>query len=631
MLFQDLTFTLNRGDKMVVVGPNGIGKTSLLRLLAGVDEPDAGQVTRRRGGTAGYLPQDPSFPPECTVLDAVLQSDSSIANAVLQYEVALQHPENKAALEQAYDRMHALNGWQLQSEARSILSSLGIEDLSRKMKGLSGGQRRRVALAASLLAKPDLLVLDEPTNHLDLGAITWLETQLKHSDMTLLMVTHDRTFMESVCTGIVEMDQKSTHLHPFGGPGSWDRYKELREERRQAQAKAAADAKTQLIKETEWMRRQPKARSTKAKLCTAMQGKKVLIMEDACCSSGGEPVIDGFEYDFLPRERVGIVGPNGAGKTSLIEMIAGLRPLTHGSRDIGETTNIGYFTQHVDDIPQNMTVINYIRCVKSLSGGERRRLQLAAVLAGQPSFLILDEPTVTFIDGDFASANVHRGLIDLSCVDSLEGVLRNYAGCLLVVSHDRSFMDAVADKLFVVEGDGPVRMFDGQFSEYLDLLGDMEKFGGQAQRDSSAQRRPAPEDQAATLNSESQPQAQSEASGGLITAASSNGKLKLGFRCADTCKPPSSCLSWPREGQTLTCRLYLSRKANITRWLDCREREEFEGLEAVIERLSAKQKLLEDKLAGSYDEETSQALAKVAVEVDTKTDRWLELAERADV
>ncbi|KAK9917578.1 hypothetical protein WJX75_006012 [Coccomyxa subellipsoidea] len=516
-LFEDITLTVKKGQRLAVVGPNGCGKTSLLRVLAGVDEPDSG-VVRNRGIKIGYLPQMPELEESLSAIDAVMDSDSLLARCLRTYNQAMMSG-NQKEIDAAMAQMDALGGWEARERALQMLEEVGVADSSQSVGSMSGGQQRRVALAAALLAQPDLLIADEPTNAMDYKAIKWMEDNFCTRGLSLVVVTHDRAFMEAVCTSVLEMEAGEVHMHSFGGPGSYARFRELREERRAAKAAAAASARIVLRKETEWMRRQPKARSVKAaarvrqfyELTAAArdvpqaetnvafeggvgmrrQGRKVLELKGASCHVGDREIIRDFWYEFYPGERLGVVGANGAGKSSMLRMVAGQLPLRAGERDLGETTQMGFFTQEPLDIPESMTMAAYLRDigsrhaslvgsaeedisdspvhvlervgfprsrhytqVKYLSGGEKRRLQLAAVLMAKPNLLILDEPTND---------------LDLATVESLEGFLASYGGCLLVASHDRAFMEGL-DRMFVLRGDGVVRLFEGSYSEYLEIV-----------------------------------------------------------------------------------------------------------------------------------------------------------------
>ncbi|EIE27633.1 P-loop containing nucleoside triphosphate hydrolase protein, partial [Coccomyxa subellipsoidea C-169] len=523
-LFADVTLTIKKGQRLAVVGPNGCGKTSLLRVLAGVDEPDSG-VVRNRGIKIGYLPQMPQLEEGLSAIDAVMASESLLARCLRTYDQAMTSGNKKACMQppcswpSAIAQMDALGGWEARERALQMLEQVGVADSAQSVGSMSGGQQRRKLGRSGIhssAAQSHAIVLGSRGATLVLvkGAIKWMEESFCARGMSLVVVTHDRAFMESVCTSVLEMEAGEVHLHSFGGSGSYARFRELREERRAAKAAAAASAKNVLRKETEWMRRQPKARSVKAaarvrqfyELTAAArdvpqaethvafdggvgmrrQGRKVLELKGASCHVGEKEIIRDFWYEFFPGERLGVVGANGAGKSSLLRMVAGQLSLSAGNRDMGETTQLGFFTQEPLDIPETMTMNAYLRDigsrqasltgsteedisdtpvhvlervgfprsrhytqVKYLSGGEKRRLQLAAVLMAKPNLLILDEPTND---------------LDLATVESLEGFLASYGGCLLVASHDRAFMEGL-DRMFVLRGDGVVRLFEGSYSE----------------------------------------------------------------------------------------------------------------------------------------------------------------------
>ncbi|KAF5829440.1 P-loop containing nucleoside triphosphate hydrolase protein [Dunaliella salina] len=462
-LFEDLSFSVNAGDKLAVIGPNGSGKSSLLKLLYGLDKNDSGTLVRHKGANIGYLPQEPHLPEGATVLEAVLQSDNAVTKAVQQYQNALQASAAKGGrankeLEAAIEKMNAYNAWEVDAEAKRVLEAVGIKEelMGVSVDTLSGGQRKRVALAATLVGRPDLIIMDEPTNHMDVEMIGWMERELRRNELAVVLVTHDRYFMENVCDRMLELDRGRCFVHNFGGPGSYEQFKQARAFRRMAQANAATDAKTLEKREKEWVRKQPQGRQAKSQARVrryyelvdrsrdtpeadtkvdfaaagmVRQGNKVVNMENVGLELDGKQIIKNFTYTFIPGERMGIVGPNGAGKSTLLNLIADKLQPTTGKREIGETAVIGYFTQYTPPVPDDMRVISYIReiadtrnarkagleeevqspevlleklgfprsrqyqRVGDLSGGERRRLHLASVLIARPNVLILDEPT----------------------------------------------------------------------------------------------------------------------------------------------------------------------------------------------------------------------------------------------
>ncbi|KAG2502161.1 hypothetical protein HYH03_000648 [Edaphochlamys debaryana] len=664
-LFQGLTFSVVAGDKLAVVGPNGSGKTTLLKVLANLDEHDAGSIQRNKGARVGFLAQEPALPPGVSVLQAVLQSDSEMARAVQEYERAVHsaHGAVTKELEVAIERMNTYNAWEIDADAKRILEAVGITDLTAPVDKLSGGQRKRVALAAALLGKPDLLVLDEPTNHMDVQMITWMERELKSEDMAVVLVTHDRYFMEVVCDRLLELDGGKAFVHNFGGEGSYQMFKEAREFRRKAQANAAADARTLFRREAEWMAKQPKARQAKSMArqksfyeltektkdvptadlkvdfgtapgAMARQGNKVIRAEKLAYSlPTGRQLLRDFTYDFVPGAKLGIAGRNGTGKTTLLDLLSGRLAPGGGRLEIGETSVVGYLTQSPPPIREDLRIIDYIReiadtrktkiaaaggtlepmdtpevlleklgfarprqfqKVSSLSGGERRRLHLASVLVERPNVLILDEPTND---------------LDLSTVEVLEEQVRAFRGVLLVVSHDRAFMDNTVDSLLVLKGDGLVRLFDGSYSEYLDLLAEEE----------AALQRAASNAAAGALSS---------ASGGswdeepdVPAPEPSGGKGKGGKGKAEP--KPAEAKAAPPPAKTRKMGYY--------------EQEEYKKLTKEIDKMSAQRDKLNEtvmQLAQSGGdlaalEKASREMGELQDQIDAKSERWLELAELA--
>ena len=502
-LFRNLTFGISRGDKIAIVGANGSGKTTLLSILAGAMPPDAGLVSVRKDISIGYLDQQPDFNDALTVMEAVLAGESAQLDAVRAYEIALAN-ENHVGLERAMADMEKLEAWDYEAQIRQMLGELGIQDIGQQVSSLSGGQRKRVALARVLIQNPDLLVLDEPTNHLDLEAIEYLENYLTTSNGTLLMVSHDRYFLDRVCNQIAEMDSGQLYTYK----GNYAYFLEKKEERELATASELAKDRNTFRRELEWMRRQPKARSTKAQyridafddlkektagkksdgdldlsLRMARLGSKILEVENLSKRFGDKVLLDHFTYTFKRPDRVGLIGKNGMGKTTLMNMLTGeLRP-DSGKISTGGTVKFGYYTQTELDLPENQRVIDVVQdvaevmklangdtitatqllsrflfdrpkqydFVAKLSGGEKRRLQLLLVLVQNPNFLILDEPTND---------------LDIMTLNVLEDFLLNFAGCVLIVTHDRYFMDRLVEHVFVMEGEGKVRDYPGNYTDY---------------------------------------------------------------------------------------------------------------------------------------------------------------------
>ncbi|MBQ3324701.1 MAG: ABC-F family ATP-binding cassette domain-containing protein [Muribaculaceae bacterium] len=503
LLFGDISFGLDEGDKVGLIAKNGTGKSTLLNLVAGEESADDGTIIFRNDVRLGYLPQIPTFEGAKTVIDACLEGDDPRARAVLAYERAAQSGDNDAitAAIQAMDASHA---WDYEERFKQVLTKLKIDDFDQPVAELSGGQVKRVALAKILIDEPELLILDEPTNHLDIDMIEWLENYLKRSNMTLLMVTHDRYFLDNICTRIIEMDQQSI----FTYDGNYNYYLEKRAERIEAQNAQVEKARNLLRTELEWMRRQPQARQHKAQyridafydlkeraqgyrekgdvrltVNSAYIGKKIFTAHHVSKAYGSKVILKDFEYTFARYEKLGIVGDNGVGKSTFIKMLLGEVQCDSGSFEIGKTVRFGYYSQegmHLDESKQVIDAVRDIaeyinfdekthytaaqflnlflftnadqqKYISTLSGGEKRRLYLAMVLMGKPNFLILDEPTND---------------LDISTLEILEDYLAKFNGCVIIVSHDRFFMDRTVDHTFVFMGDGVVKDFPGNYSEY---------------------------------------------------------------------------------------------------------------------------------------------------------------------
>ncbi|MDP5061202.1 MAG: ABC-F family ATP-binding cassette domain-containing protein [Maribacter sp.] len=504
VLFENLSFGINKDQKIALIAKNGTGKTSILNILSGADTPDSGQVNYRKSTRVSFLDQEPVMDPNLTVEETIFASDNEILKVLENYEKALLNPEDADAYQKAFDAMDRFEAWDFETQYKQILSKLKLEDLDAKVGKLSGGQKKRLALANALINKPDLLVLDEPTNHLDLEMIEWLEEFFAKENMTLFMVTHDRFFLERVCNEIIELENGK--LYPYKGNYSY--YLEKKEAR--IEQEATEQHKTELLfkKELDWMRRQPKARTTKSKsriddfavikdkasqrrkdhqvqleLNMERVGSKILELHKISKSFPGKPILDKFEYVFQKGERIGIIGKNGTGKSTFLNILSGRDQPDSGKVIVGETIKFGYYTQKGIDIKPGQKVIDVIRefgdyiplmkgrqisaqqllerflfdrkkqydFVDKLSGGERKRLYLCTILIQNPNFLILDEPTN---DLDIVTLNV------------LESFLLDFQGCLMVVSHDRYFMDKIVDHLFVFRGDAVVEDFPGNYSDY---------------------------------------------------------------------------------------------------------------------------------------------------------------------
>jgi len=504
VLFEDISFGINKGQKIAFVAKNGSGKTSILNILAGNDVSDSGQVISRKGIQISYLAQVDALDENLTIEETIFSSDNPILQVISTYNNALNHPEKEAAYQKAFDLMEQYNAWDFETQYKQILSKLKFDKLDKKVADLSGGQRKRLALATVLINKPDLLILDEPTNHLDLEMIEWLENFFAKEKITLFMVTHDRYFLERVCNEIVELDHGKLYRYK----GNYSYYLEKKEERIAVEQITTDKAKNLYNKELDWMRRQPKARTTKSKsriddfyeikekahkrrqdhqvqleINMERLGSKILELHNVHKSYDDLKILDGFDYVFKRGERIGIIGKNGSGKSSFLNIITQKTPVDGGKVVVGETVKFGYYTQDGIQIKKGQKVIEVIRefgdyipltkgrkitagqllerflfdrkkqhdFVEKLSGGEQKRLYLCAVLIQNPNFLILDEPTN---DLDVITLNV------------LENFLLDFPGNLLVVSHDRYFMDKVMDALFVFRGDGVIENFPGNYSDF---------------------------------------------------------------------------------------------------------------------------------------------------------------------
>lgn len=507
-LFEDIAFGLDQNQKTAIVGINGSGKSTLLRLLAGLDSPDSGIISFRKDLKVSILHQNPPFDDNDNVLEAVFSEGGEELKLVRDYEMALHmatnHPEKATDLTVLIEKMDQQNAWDYESKVKQILGWLGIENFNQKVSELSGGQKKRIALARALVVDPELLILDEPTNHLDLETIERLEEYLINSKLTLLMVTHDRYFLDRITNDIIELDQGKI----YRSNGNYTRFLQNKEERI-AQLNASVDkAKNLLRKETEWIRRQPKARGTKAKyrvdayeelkkkaaiktttdhisinLSNQRQGKKILELEQVSKSYEELIILDNYNYTFKKGDRIGIIGKNGIGKSTFLDILSGKVKADSGIITKGATINIGYFTQEDPVFKPGMKVLEAVQeiaevirledgsevsasqllgqflfppkvqhqPIEKLSGGEKKRLQLLRVLIKNPNFLILDEPTNDF---------------DLSTLEVLEAYLDSFEGCLMIVSHDRYFMNRLVDHLFIFEGNGHIRDFPGNYSQF---------------------------------------------------------------------------------------------------------------------------------------------------------------------
>lgn len=508
-LFGEVTFGIEEGEKIGVIGVNGTGKSTFLKVMAGAEIPEEGEIQQKKGLVIEYLPQNPSFNEEETVLRQVLASDSPVFRAVREYEEAvveaMHAPEDKAVQKRLLamtGAVDAIGGWQLESEAKTVLTKLGITDFAQRVGELSGGQRKRVALARALIAPSELLILDEPTNHLDNDTIAWLETYLAGRKGALLMVTHDRYFLDRVATRMLEIDGGKVYSYS----GNYSGFLEKKAEREELQQAKERKRQNLLRNELAWVRRGAQARSTKQKArlmryeelraesapTVAEQmtikagstrlGRKTIELAQVTKSYEGKTVIKDFDYIVRRQDRLGIIGPNGAGKSTLLDLMAGRLESDSGTVTIGETVKLGYFTQTVEDMDDRLRAIEYIReeanyCttadgetitaaqlmeqflfpphlqwtpIAKLSGGEKRRLYLLRILIGAPNILFLDEPTND---------------LDIQTLMVLEAFLDDFPGAVVTVSHDRYFLDKMADHVFAYEGNGIFKQYNGGYSD----------------------------------------------------------------------------------------------------------------------------------------------------------------------
>lgn len=601
LLFNQISFGVAEGQRIGLIAKNGSGKTTLLNIIAGKEGYDEGNITFRKDLKVGYLEQSPYYPEELTVMEACFYHGNSTVQLIKEYEDCMETPGNPG-LEDLLVRMEHEKAWDYERKAKQILSQLKIRDFNQKIKQLSGGQLKRVALANVLITEPDLLILDEPTNHLDLDMTEWLEDYLKRGTLSLLMVTHDRYFLDRVCSEIIEIDNRQVYSYK----GNYSYYLDKRQERIDATNAEIARANNLYRTELEWMRRMPQARGHKARyreeafyelekvakqrfndsnvkldVKASYIGSKIFEANHLCKSFGDLKILDDFSYIFARYEKMGIVGNNGTGKSTFIKILMGEQKPDSGTLDIGETVRFGYYSQEGLQFDDQMKVIDVITeiaevielgngkrltasqflqhflftpetqhsYVYKLSGGERRRLYLCTVLMRNPNFLVLDEPTND---------------LDIVTLQVLEEYLQNFKGCVIVVSHDRYFMDKVVDHLLVFNGQGDIRDFPGNYSDYRDWK-------------------------------EVKASHEKEA-------------------------------SKPKEEKTQRVRLNDKRKMTF------KEKKEFEQLEKEIALLEEEKKMIEESLCSGtlgVDEltEKSKRLPILNDEIDEKTMRWMELSE----
>ena len=535
VLFRDLNLQINRGEKVALVARNGAGKSTLLKVVAGLEAPEGenARLLLHRDIRLGYLPQEPQLDERQTVLEVAFSADNPLLQALREYEQALLLPERRERLQNAIARLDDLQAWDAEARAKEILFRFGITQLDQPVGELSGGQRKRLALARLLIEEPDFLVLDEPTNHLDMDMIEWLENYLQAPNRTLLMVTHDRYFLERVCDTILELDRGTL----FRYPGNYSEFLRRKATRHEVESAELEKTRKLLRHELEWIRRMPKARGTKAKARVdrfhqlqekasvrqerqevqidfegSRLGGKILECHNLSKSFSELKIVEGFDYKFKKGERVGIVGPNGVGKTTFLRLLTGeLRP-DGGKVVIGGTVRFGYYTQEGIQLDEDKRVIEVVRAiaeyiplekgrkltaeqllerflfdrrqqqvyVSQLSGGEKRRLHLLTVLMQNPNFLLLDEPTN---DLDILTLNV------------LEDWLLRFPGCVVIVTHDRFFLDKIAHHLFLFTGNGHIKDFNGTYQDYRRYIKELERETRRAERREAEKRnasQPAP-------------------------------------------------------------------------------------------------------------------------------------------
>lgn len=608
VLFEDLSFSIERGEKVGLIARNGNGKTTLMNILTGIDSPDSGEVIYQNGIRRAYLPQLPQVLPGSTVLETCFGHNDEMTSLIARWEEASARGDGKR-MEELLPEMDALGAWEYEQRAREILTRLHLDDLHRTTDNLSGGELKRIALAGTLIGNPELLFLDEPTNHLDLDVIEWLEGYLSHQQIGLLLVTHDRYFLDRVCNRILELDNKQLYAYK----GNYEYYLNKREERLEATERETSRAANLLRREAEWMHRRPQARGTKAKsridafyelkekaqprhrdetLHLSGQGRyignKIFEAHKVCKTFGDRTILSDFDYIFSRYDKVGIVGPNGVGKTTFLRLLLGEEEPDSGYFDVGETVRFGYYSQKGMQFDENKRVIEAVQDIAEvirnekdgttlsasalltqflfppekqytpihkLSGGERRRLYLCTVLMKNPNFLILDEPTN---DLDILTLNV------------LENYLSEFKGCVLVVSHDRFFMDKVVNHLFTFEGNGIVKDFPGNYTQYREY------------------------------------KQQEEAERQTVESSPSTRK-------AESEKPRTDAAERPRK-------------------LTFKEKQELERLEAELPKLEKEKAELESRMSSgtmATDEllTAGDRIAALIEEIDSKGMRWLELSD----
>jgi len=606
-LFKNISFGIAKGEKLALVGANGTGKSTLLKTIAGLIKQDSGELQLANGCSVGYLPQEPELDENKTIQQTIFSSDNPTVKIINEYEAAILDIEASGdRMQFLLDEMSRLDAWEFEKRSKQILSKLGISDVEVLNKSLSGGQRKRVALSQLLLLNPDLIIMDEPTNHLDLEAIEWLENLLTAHQISLLMVTHDRYFLDNVSNQILELDRGNLYIHK----GNYAYFLEKKSMRETIHAAEVSKARNLMVKELEWMRRMPKARGTKSKsrieafydlkevatqnlnqneleisVQTTRLGNKIIELHNISKQFDDLNIIENFSYIFKKKDRIGVVGKNGIGKSTFLDLLTQTQAPSSGEVIHGSTLKIGYYTQHTNNLNNDNRIIDEVKeiaeyvtlgtgeqvavsklldmflfppsvqhtPISKLSGGERRRLQLLKVLVSNPNFLILDEPTND---------------LDIDTLNVLEDFLSEFAGCLLLVSHDRYFMDNLVEHLFVFEGEGKIKDFYGNYTDY--------------------------KDQKAEISSESK-KTEAKSSTVATPIAAENKKKKASFK----------------------------------------EQQEYKNLEAEIAKLESLKLELTNKLnngSSSHSELAEWALAieKANLQIDEKSLRWLELGEIMD-
>ena len=609
-LYSNINLTIEQGDRSALIAKNGAGKTTLLKIISKEESPNSGTVTFTNGITYGILPQNPIYDEEMNVLEAIFHSNSPLSKCLKQYELAIKASDAEA-IYTASEQMDALGAWDIETKAKTILSKLKIDNLEQKIKTMSGGQKKRLALAILLIDNPEILILDEPTNHLDMEMAQWLEEYLQKGNKTLLMITHDRYFLDRVCNKIYEIDQKEIYAYS----GNYTDFMFKRDERITQFNTQKDKAQNLFYKELEWMRRMPQARGTKQKYRQdsfwetkkiafksrddnkirinsekSRLGTKIFVANKISKKFDDKIILNDFSYTYNRFERMGIIGKNGSGKSTFLNILTGGKTIDSGVLELGETVRFGYYKQQNDNLDEKKRVIDVITdiaevvntngsnvtasalltqflfppetqygTVSKLSGGERRRLYLLSILIQSPNFLILDEPTND---------------LDIVTLGVLEEWLENFEGCLLVVSHDRFFMDKVVDNLMIFEGQGAITFFAGNYTEYCNHLYDKEQ--NSAKELKELKELENSKQKAEHKNKEAQ-------------------KKKLSYK----------------------------------------EQKEFQQLELEIEQLEAKKIEIENQMnSGSLSPEeiaeSSETYQNTINKIDEKSFRWLELSEKAE-